>query len=246
MHPRKPDGKPDYSKSLPCKCREAEILARRNDRLLELCNLPFVTGSWTLDNYETDKRWPSLAEAKQAAIDYAGNTGDAEWLILMGKRDTGKTHLAIGICRRWLTRGKAAKYILVPQMLDDLREGYGQDRRREVSYRRAQEAGLSGDWGELPYEAQMRMLKDVDLLVLDDLGAQVPTPWAMEKIMMIIDYRYINGLSLVVTTNKPLNKLPGDAEGRIGSRLLRFQASKIITLDSDEYRTWRRKDKQND
>ncbi|KKM97002.1 hypothetical protein LCGC14_1172360 [marine sediment metagenome] len=246
LHPRKEDGKPDYSKLISCKCREAEILANRNARLLELCNLPFGTESWTLDNYETDKRWPSLAEAKQAAIDYAGNAGEAEWLILMGKRDTGKTHLAIGICRRWLIKGKAAKYILVPQMLDDLREGYSQDRRREASYRRDQEAGLSGDWGELPYEAQMRMLKDVDLLVLDDLGAQVPTPWAMEKIMMIIDHRYINGLPLVVTTNKPLNKLPGDAEGRIGSRLLRFQASKIITLASDEYRTWRRKEKRND
>lgn len=240
-HPLKKDGKPDYARTISCKCRKAEMLANRNIRLLKLCNLPFGTENWTLDSFEANARWQSLAEAKQAAMDFVADDGKAKWLIYMGKRDTGKTHLAIGICRQWLSEGKLAKYILVPQMLDDLREGYNQDRRREIYYHRERGVGLPGDWSELPYEAKMRTLKDIDLLVLDDLGAQVPTPWAMEKIMMIIDHRCVNGLSLVVTTNKPLNNLPGDDEGRVGSRLLRFPASKIITLDADEYRTWRRK-----
>ena len=222
------DGKPDYSRVVVCKCRKSELKADKNKRLLELCDLPFATESLTLENYKLDKRWSSLAQAKQAAIDFADNDGEAQWLIYMGKRDTGKTHLAIGICKRWMARGRPAKYVFVPLMLDSLRQGYSQEKQREQS----------GEWGELPYERQMDILMKVDLLVLDDLGAQVPTAWAMEKLMMIIDYRYINGLSLVVTSNKAINNLAGDDERRIGSRLLRFNNSTIITIDSDEYRTW--------
>ncbi len=245
VHPLKEDGKPDYARTVSCKCREAEILASRNVKLLEVCSLPFGTDGWTLDTYQTNDKWESLAKAKQAAIDFVADDSEVKWLIYLGKRDTGKTHLAIGICRQWLIKGKPAKYILVPQMLDDLREGYNQDKQRETYYHREREVGLPSDWEELAYEAKMRTLKNIDLLVLDDLGTQVPTPWAMEKIIMIIDHRYVNGLPLVVTTNKPLNRLPGDDEGRVGSRLLRFPKSKIITLDADEYRTWRRKERED-
>ena len=231
VHPLKPDGKPDYRSVVSCKCREPELKADKNKRLLGLCDLPFGTESWTLEGYKVDKRWDTLAQAKQAAIGFADNDDEAQWLIIMGKRDTGKTHLAIGICRRWMARGRPAKYVLVPLMLDNLRQGYRQEKQREQS----------GEWEELPYERQIDILMKVDLLVLDDLGAQVPTAWAMEKLMMIIDYRYINGLSLVVTTNKAINNLDGDDEHRIGSRLLRFVNSTIIAIDSDEYRLWGRK-----
>ncbi len=231
LYARNPDGSVDYSKVVPCKCCEAELKAEKSKRLLKMCGLPFGTEKWTLESYRIDKRWGSLSEAKKAAVEFADNDGDAKWLILMGKRDTGKTHLAIGICRRWLARGRLAKYVLVPLMLDNLRQGYNQEKQRE----------RNEDWGKLPYEEQLELLMRVDLLVLDDLGAQVPTAWAMEKLMMIIDYRYINGLSLVVTTNKAINHLAGDDEGRIGSRLLRFPNSKVINIDSDEYRIWGRK-----
>lgn len=231
VHPLREDGKPDYSTVVVCKCRESELKMDRSRRFLELCDLPFATGNWTLENYKLDKRWDTLTQAKQAAIDFADNDSEAQWLILMGKRDTGKSHLAIGICRRWIARGRPAKYVLVPLMLDYLRRGYRQEKQREQS----------DEWEELPYEKQLDILMNIDLLVLDDLGAQVPTAWAMEKLMMIIDYRYINGLSLVVTTNKAINNLAGDDEGRIGSRLLRFPNSTIIAIDSDEYRIWGRR-----
>lgn len=228
VYPLLPDGKPDYSRVVACKCRESELKAERNKRLLKHCDLPFGTTSWTLENYKTDKRWSALSEAKQAAIEFADNDGDAKWLVLMGRRDTGKSHLAIGICRRWIARGRPAKYVFVPLMLDYLRQGYRQEKRREQNE----------EWEELPYEKQLDILMKIDLLVLDDLGAQVPTPWAMEKLMMIIDYRYVNGLALVVTSNKAINNLAGDDERRIGSRLLRFLNSTVITIDSDEYRIW--------
>ena len=51
--------------------------------------------------------------------------------------------------------------------------------------------------------------------MIDDLGTQNATPWAQEKLYQIFNYRYVNRLPTVVTTNQPLEEI----EGRIHSRL---------------------------
>ncbi len=222
LYPRLDSGEVDYSKFVACECKRAESEERRRRILLKHCELPFGSEKLTFDTFQVDKRWPSLAEAMKVTIELAEESTDTRWLTLLGEADCGKTHLAIAICRRWLERSKPARYVFVPLMLDELRRGYDRE-------------------GAESYDEKLQFLMDVDLLVLDDLGAQTPTPWAMERLMMIVDHRSINGLPLVVTTNKELTKLPGDDEHRIGSRLLRFPASRQVTIKAPEYRTWRAK-----
>jgi len=221
LYARSGDGSVDYSNVVGCECKREEREQERRQFLLKHCELPYASEDLTFDNFRVDKRWPSLIEAKQAALELAEESVDTKWLILLGEVECGKTHLAIAICRKWLERGKPARYVFVPIMLDELRSGYDRE-------------------GAESYEAKLNLLFRVDLLVLDDLGTQTPTPWAMEKLMMIIDYRSINGLPLVVTTNKSLTELPGDDEHRIGSRLLRFRDSRQIVIEAPEYRTWRK------
>ena len=220
LYARREDGSVDYGSVIGCECKREERERERRKFLLKYCELPFGSEKLTFDTFDLDKRWPSLAEAKKVALELAEETTDIRWLTLMGEVDCGKTHLAIAICRKWLERSKPARYVLVPLMFEELRSGYNKE-------------------GEQSYDTKLQLLMRVDLLVLDDLGAQVPTPWAMEKLMMIIDHRSVNGLPLVVTTNKKLTQLPGDDENRIGSRLMRFPASKRITIEAPEYRTWR-------
>ena len=221
IHPRGEDGVVDYSATIGCECMREERERERRERLMKYCELPYGSEDLTFDKFRTDKRWPSLLEAKEAALELAEESTDTKWLILLGEVDCGKSHLAIAICRQWLKRSKPARYVLVPIMLDELRRGYERE-------------------GAESYDSKLNLLYKVDLLVLDDLGTQTPTPWAMERLMMIIDYRYINGLPLVVTTNKDLTDLPGDNEHRIGSRLMRFRDSRQIVIDAPEYRTWRK------
>jgi len=219
-------GKPNYSKTVPCECKKQKSEQGRRNILMKYCNLPANTEGLTFDTFRCDLEHPNLQEAYDTALRMAeGDTG-VHWLTLDGHRDVGKTHLAIAICRRWLERGQSARYVFVPLLLDQLRQGYNAEQKRKQS----------GDWWELAYEQQMRALMSVELLVLDDLGAQVPTPWAMEKLMIIIDHRYINGMSLVITTNKALNALPGDDEGRIESRIKRTENSVVIFMEAPEYR----------
>lgn len=218
VHPKDDGGKPIYSQFVPCKCQEEAEKARRQRLMLEFCYLPSNTEHMTFANFDAYN--PSLREALKAAKELADPNGELKWLTLNGGRDRGKSHLAVAICRRWLELGKPARYVFVPTMLDELRKGYSEE-------------------GEGSFDRKMDFLLCVPLLILDDLGAQVPTPWAMEKLASIINSRYESGYPLVVTTNKALNELPGDDEGRIESRLKRFTQGKVCVIDADEYRKYR-------
>ena len=216
VHPIGEDGKPRYGEVVPCVCSQERMLKERYEHMLKFCQLPVATESWTFENF--DYSGP-LREAYEAALELAEERG-IKWLTLVGPVDTGKSHLAVAICRRWLARGKPARYVLVPLMLEELRAGYQFE-------------------GE--YDRRLEFLLKVHLLVLDDLGTQKPTEWAVEKLMQVIDYRYVNALPLVVTTNKPLDNLPGDTEHRIGSRLLRATFGKVVTINAHEYRLRKKK-----
>lgn len=140
------------------------------------------------------------------AVAYA----EQKWLTIMGGVNRGKTHLAVAICRRWLQRGKLARYAYVPLLLDELRRGFGAT-------------------GENSYEARWDMFLRVPLLVLDDLGAENPTPWVQERLDTLLDARLMAGLSLVVTTNLNLDEIPE----RIRSRLQR--GGEIVAIEGPEY-----------
>jgi DNA replication protein DnaC len=203
-------GHPDYGKVVPCKCQVDIMTKARKERMLKYCQLPDDSEGMTFESFRTS---PQLKEAFDAAKAVAA--GDIMWLTLLSKVDRGKTHLAVAICRDRLARGEPAKYAYVPLLLDELRAGYNDE----------------------SYQARMQQFLDVSLLVLDDLGVtKKPSDWAMEKLNTIIDYRYINGKDLVVTMNCPVNAIPGDDEGRIGSRLQRVRNGRVIAMEAPEYR----------
>jgi DNA replication protein DnaC len=70
------------------------------------------------------------------------------------------------------------------------------------------------------------------LLVLDDFGTQSATAWALEKLFQILNYRYINRLPLVVTTNLAVEEI----EGRMRSRLLDPELVKHVVIYAPDYR----------
>lgn len=220
VHPRKPDGTCDFSRMVPCQCQSERLVHERLDRLRAFCDVPSGSESLTFEAFDPgDNR--SLQAALRAASTLVDKSHTLKWLTLAGAAGLGKTHLVIAVCRAWLERGKPAKYVFVPDLLDWLR--------------------AARDRPELPLAARMDILKKVPLLALDDLGVQKPTSWAMEKLNTIIDYRYANNLPLMVTTNKRLDELPGDDEGRIGSRLRRFFPGKVIVMEGSEYVSRRRR-----
>lgn len=207
VHPRLPDGRPDYSRLVPCLCIRAKLEAEKKKRLLKMCELPRKALAWTFETFEL---LPGLEEAYEAAMDLAERRGENKWLLIMGGTDRGKTHLLTAICHRWLQVGIPARYAYVPLLFDELRRGF----RGE---------------GDNSYEAKFDFCLNVPLLALDDLGTENQTPWVQERLDTIIDYRLMHELSLVVTTNLPMEDLPF----RIRSRLAR--EGRVIYVATGEY-----------
>ncbi len=208
VHPLKEGGKSDYSRIVPCPCVREQMEEERRERLIKMCELPVSTEHMTFETFEPR---PELQEAFDACIHLADKTAGFSFLTLWSDTGRGKTHLGIATIRRWLTRGEPAKYGYVPLLLDELRTGF----RTE---------------GDLSYDRRWEFYLNVPLLMLDDLGVENSTKWVQEKLDTIIDYRLVNGLSTLLTTNLNMNEL----NFRIASRLKRNNG-RVIVIDAAEF-----------
>jgi DNA replication protein DnaC len=85
---------------------------------------------------------------------------------------------------------------------------------------------------ETNFEQRFDEIRNAGLLILDDFGTQNATSWAQEKLFQIVNYRYINHLPMVVTTNLDMD----DIDARIHSRLADPELVSVIHINSTDYR----------
>lgn len=211
-----PVGHPDFGKLQACDCRRHDLNQRALGRLYALSNLSELR-HLTFESFEPRGRVglgarqaDSLERAFNQAQHYARTLEG--WLVLQGGYGCGKTHLAAAIANFAVSLGVPTLFLTVPDLLDALRFTY--------------------DDPEASFEGRFEQIRNVNLLVLDDFGTQNATAWAQEKLFQIINYRYINQLSTVVTTNLPLDQI----EGRIRSRLEDPELVSLVRIQATDYR----------
>lgn len=119
---------------------------------------------------------------KTAALREAEAWDGRSSLVLVGPVGTGKTHLACALLVREQERRGVGLYVSVPELLEAIRSRYGGDQ------------GASA-------QAYMQQTAAMPLLLLDDLGAERATDWAVEQLAMLIDRRYRDELVTIITTN---------------------------------------------
>lgn len=140
---------------------------------------------------------PAQADSLERAYNHAhrfARTLDG-WLVLQGDYGCGKTHLAAATANFVVDLGIPTLFLTVPDLLDSLRFSYNKP--------------------DAPFEDRFQEIRQSPLLIMDDFGTENATPWAQEKLFQILNYRYVNELPLLVTTNLALDQM----EGRIKSRL---------------------------
>ena len=189
-----------------CRCMSTRINHRRIRRLMAESGLtPTVLCAWSFDTFYPHRavgdraQQAALAGIKKAVIAYANDPHG--WLVLCGALGCGKTHLAYAAAAHRLKAGHPAYVSNVPDLLDTLRRGYHQTAHDD-------------------FDRRFAAIREVEFLVLDDLGTEAATAWPAEKLYQIIDYRYRNQLPLLVTTNVNLYDPQGKLAPRIASRLL--------------------------
>jgi DNA replication protein DnaC len=211
-----PVGHPDFGKLEVCSCRQGQIDRRLHNRLFALSNLDELK-HLTFDNFKPRGR-VGLRAAQAESLEQAYNQARifAEtrkgWLMLSGQYGCGKTHLAAAIANFVVDLGIPTLFLTVPDLLDNLRFSY--------------------DDPSATFESRFDEIRNAPLLIMDDFGTQNATEWAQEKLFQILNYRYINKLPLVVTTNLMLEEM----EPRIGSRLEDPEMVTRVNIMAPDYR----------
>ncbi len=111
-----------------------------------------------------------------------------------------------------ISLGVETLFLTVPDLLDWLRYSFGA--------------------ADVSYEERFEEIKNVRLLVLDDLGTQNATPWAREKLFQVINHRYTQRLPTVITTNVNLSEI----DERVSSRLQDRELVIRIQIDAPDFR----------
>lgn len=205
---RYPDGREIFRR---CPCQEIDARERGLALLRRQSCIPEEYRDARLQTMEIYH--PSVHRMRNAAIKYVQQFVDQArderitfpFLFLSsgqplesggaGRSGVGKTHTAAAIANALLDQGINVLFAVVPDMLDDLREGNNSD-------------GIA-------YYDLMRRLKAVTVLVLDDLGLDRYTPFAEEKLNQLVNHRYNYWLPTICTTKRQLKELPASLADRI-------------------------------
>jgi DNA replication protein DnaC len=181
-----------------CDCRSGARAAR----LLKSARIPARYEHCMLSDFETDFSGANraLAAARLAAGRFVEEYPlEKTGLLLLGPIGTGKTHLAVGIIQELIrSKGVPCRFCDYRELLKEIQNSYNP----------------SVQTTELEI---LRPVFEAEVLVLDELGAVKPTEWVWDTVSHILNSRYNEKKTTIITTNFP-NLPPGELQaGRSGS-----------------------------
>ncbi len=131
-------------------------------------------------------------------IDKELDAGNGLWLF--GPVGTGKTSLAMLVSEAALAEGRSVAIYSLPRLLAEIRDTFDDD--------------SPGSYVQL-----LDTLTAVDLLHIDDVGAEKTSPWVLEQLYSLINTRYEEELAVTITTNLERDELAAQIGERTVSRL---------------------------
>jgi len=180
-----------------CDCR----VDARAARLFQSAKIPARYEHCTLVEFTTDFTGAhrSLAAARLAAGRFVEEYPlEKSGMLFIGPIGTGKTHLAVGIIEELIrSKGVHCLFCDYRELLKEIQNSYNpnvQTTELEI----------------------LRPVFDVEVLVLDELGAVKPTEWVWDTVSHILNSRYNEKKTTIITTNFP-NLPPGEAPAGRGS-----------------------------
>ena len=121
----------------------------------------------------------------KSVLDYCDHP-DQTGFFLYGNVGVGKSLLAALVCNDLAKQNKKVSYIHVPTMCSRMKSYLGEDE----------------------FDEHLFWMKNVDFLVLDDIGAESATPWIRDELLLpILNFRMENRLSTWFTSNEDFDSL---------------------------------------
>lgn len=211
-----------------CDCQ----LRERAQSLLAAARIPKRYEHCELSNFEFDGPHRALAPARMAACRFVEEYPvEGTGLLLIGTIGVGKTHLAAGIIRELiLSKG-------IPCLFYDYRELLKQ---------------IQNSYNDSVQATELQVLRPVfetEVLVLDELGAVKPTEWVWDTVSLILNTRYNDNRTTIITTNfddKPAGLIAGPRGAsreetlgdRIGERMRSrlHEMCRIVKMEGADFR----------
>jgi len=134
-------------------------------------------------------------------------------LWFSGPVGTGKTTLAMLVSKAALEAGRSVAVYSLPRLLNEIRDAH-----------RAERSHID----------LLNRLTAVDLLHLDDVGAERKNEWVLEELYSIVNARYEEQRSIVITTNGDYDELSDQISERTVSRLA--EMCEQVPLDGADQR----------
>jgi DNA replication protein DnaC len=147
-------------------------------------------------------------------LDQRLDEGRGLWLY--GDVGTGKTTLAMLVSKAALDAGRSVAIYSLPRLLNLVREAIGSEE------------------GKLDL---LDRLGTVDLLHVDDVGAEHTSDWVLEQLYSIVNTRYEDQRSIVVTTNLQPDELGAQIGTRTVSRLIEMCGDPLPLFGADRRRS---------
>jgi DNA replication protein DnaC len=162
-----------------CKCRP-QLIARRQSRSLSAV-IPKRYRDASFDRAPVTEIDPTIVSATRR---FAGSIDDrldgGRGLWFMGPVGTGKTTLAMLVSKAAIAAGRSVAIYSLPRLLNEIRDTYRAERS---------------------HVDLLDRLTGVDLLHIDDVGAERTNDWVLEELYSIVNARYEYCRSIVITTN---------------------------------------------
>lgn len=203
--------------AIPCPCR-------RPDRFKKLLAAARIPPRYTKCSFNTFKSAPGTSQdnalllAQNLVNDFPVDRG----LLFMGPAGVGKTHLAVAIIRGLIDKGFPGIFCEFGSLLKEIQDSYN----------------------PISKSSELKVLAPIyqsDVLVLDELGATIPTDWVRDTMYQIINKRY-NDQKLTIFTTNYSDARSSDKEqvleDRIGPRLRSrlYEMCKKVVMDGGDYR----------
>lgn len=149
----------------------------------------------------------NIANIKNIAVKFVENFDNPEEknLLFTGNTGLGKTFFSNCIAKEMLSKGKTVLYQTAPIMLDNI---------------------IDDRFGKSDYTAVYKNIINVDLLIIDDLGAEVSNQYKIAELFNIINARLLtpNGriTKTIISTNLSMQNIMDTYQERIFSRLASY------------------------
>ncbi|HHY72757.1 MAG TPA: ATP-binding protein [Bacillus bacterium] len=172
----------------------------------------------TFENYQPTTKLQN--DVKKLCMAYARNfsfkSGQApKNLLLFGETGIGKTHLAVSILKVVIEKEYSGLFISLPLLLSLIKN----------TYSKYDDSGLTA-------ADVMKKMKEIDLLVIDDMGAEAGSNHDIQKVFELLDSRL--GKPTIFTTNLNFEQFSEMFGKRNTSRILKNTF--ILKLDGNDYR----------